>query len=72
VDIEKYDVKAFLILANLMKANESYVAKTATFGGNPNMLLAQDALLALSGRKNFKAFKTKEEALSWLTSLSDQ
>ena len=67
-ELEKYDSKAFLILTDLMKANESFVSKTASFGGSSDILLAQDALLALSGRKNFRAFKTKEEALEWLNS----
>jgi len=67
-ELEKYDSEAFLILTDLMKANESFVLKTASFGGNPDILLAQDTLLAMSGRKNFKMFKTKEEALAWLTS----
>lgn len=67
-ELEKYDSEAFLILTDLMKANESFVSKTASFGGNPDILLAQDVFLALSGRENFKMFKTKEEALAWLTS----
>ena len=66
-DLKKYDSKAFLILADLMKVNERYISKTATFGGDEYIFTAQDALLALSGRTNFKAFKTKEEALDWLT-----
>ena len=67
-ELEEYDSEAFLILTDIMKANESFVLKTASFGGNPDILLAQDTLLALSGRKSFRAFKTKEEALAWLTS----
>ena len=67
-ELKKYDPEAFLILTDVMKANQSFVLKTASFGANPGILLAQDVLLAMSGRKNFKMFKTKEEALAWLTS----
>jgi len=71
-DLKKYDSEAFLILADLMKANERYTLKTATFGGSEYILAAQDALLALSGRTNFRAFSTKEEALDWLIASSNQ
>lgn len=70
-NLKKYDSEAFLILADLMKSNEQYVLKSATFGGDPFIMAAQDALLALSGRDNLKAFKAEGEALAWLTSPSD-
>ncbi len=65
-DLKKYDSKAFIILTSLLKTTEQYTLKTATFGGDEYILTAQDALLALSGRKNLKAFKTEEEAFDWL------
>lgn len=65
--VKKYDSEALLILSELMKSNEQYAFKTATFGANEYILTAQDALLAMTGRTNFKAFNTQEEALSWLT-----
>ena len=66
-DLKKYDSEAFIILIDLLRTTEQYTLKTATFGGDEYILTAQDALLALSGRTNFKAFKTKEEAFDWLT-----
>ena len=67
-NLKKYDSQAFLILTDLMKDNEQYISKTATFGGTENIIAAQDILLALTGRKDFRAFETKEEALAWLAS----
>jgi len=67
-NLKKYNPQAFAILTDLMKSNEPYVLKSATFGGSKYILFAQDILLTFSGRKNFKAFKTKEEALIWLNS----
>lgn len=65
--LKRYDSEGFLILTELMKETEKYTLKTATFGGDEHILAAQDVLLALSGRMNFRAFNTKEEALAWLT-----
>ena len=66
-DIRKYDAEAYLILSELMKDNEPHTLKTATFGGDNYIIAAQDILLALSGRTNFRNFQTKQEAVNWLT-----
>ncbi|MFC1630301.1 STAS/SEC14 domain-containing protein [Patescibacteria group bacterium] len=65
--LKKYNSEAFLVLTDLMKFNEKYVSKSATFGGDEFIIAAQDALLALSGRNNMKYFKTNEEALEWIS-----
>lgn len=65
-DVEKYDPSVVTQLAQMMKENEPFVLRTATFGGSSYMVMAEDVVIALSGRKNLKAFKTKEEALDWL------
>ena len=70
-DLKRYKSRAFSILTDLMQSNQPYVLRSATFGGSPYILVAQEVLLALSGRYNLKAFRTKEEALTWLTSSSD-
>ena len=67
-DMKEYDAEAYLILSKLMQGNERYTLKTATFGGDNYILTAQDILLALSGRTNFRNFKTEEEATNWLIS----
>jgi len=64
--VEKYAPEVITRLAELTKENEPYVKKTATFGGGSYLVMAEDVIIALSGRKNLKAFKTKEEALDWL------
>ncbi len=67
-ELTSYDMEILAALAELMKDNEPYVLKSAAFGGNPYIILAQDILLALSGRTNLKAFKTEAEALEWIVS----
>lgn len=64
--VEKYDPEVITRLAELMKDNEPYVKKTATFGGGSYLVMAEDVIIALSGRKNLKAFKNKDEAMDWL------
>ena len=64
--LENYHPEAMSILAELLKVNELHVEKSATFGGNAFIIMAQDIITALSGRTNFKAFKTEDEALKWL------
>ncbi len=69
VDISKlatYHPDVLTTLANLMKDNEPYVLRTATFGGSPLITMAEDVIVALSGRNNLKAFPLKEDALYWL------
>lgn len=64
--VEKYDPEVITKLAEMMKDNEPYVKKTATFGGSTYLVMAEDVIIALSGRKNLKAFKNKDEAMDWL------
>jgi len=52
------DFADFVILADLMKVNEPYISESATFGGDEYIRTAQDALLALSGRDNMRAFNS--------------
>ena len=65
-DLKRYAPEAMVQLASLMKDNEPYVLRTATFGGNSYTIMAEDVVIALSGRNNLKAFKTEDEALEWL------
>jgi hypothetical protein len=69
--LEKYDPEAITILADMLKENEPYVRKTATFGGSSYVIMAEDVVVALSGRHNLKGFGKKEEALSWLRGESE-
>ncbi|MDO8560602.1 MAG: hypothetical protein Q7R91_00085 [bacterium] len=64
--LENYHPEALSILAQMLKDNEPHVDKSATFGGGYFITVAQDIVTALSGRENFKGFKTEEEALNWL------
>ncbi|TAL49480.1 hypothetical protein EPN83_00450 [Patescibacteria group bacterium] len=65
-ELHQYDAEVVTQLVALMKENEPYVLRTATFGGTQYMIMAEDVVVALSGRKNLKGFRNKEEAIEWL------
>ncbi len=56
------------LLADLMKKDNPYVYKTATFGGNYTHEMTQGVISGLSNRDNIKNFKNESEALEWLKS----
>lgn len=56
------------LLADLMKKDNPYVYKTATFGGNYTHEMTQGVISGLSNRDNIKNFKTESEAVEWLKS----
>lgn len=64
----QYDSDTIAALASFTKANEPYIEKTATFGANTMIKFAEDLVITISGRKNIRAFGTKEEANKWLLS----
>ncbi len=64
--VNVYKARAFEILSDLLRTNDPYIEKTATFGASRTVRMAQDTLSALSGRQ-MKAFSKKDEALEWLT-----
>lgn len=61
-----YAPEAVTILTNLLIEDKEMVHRSATYGGSDYILMAQDMLASLSGRSNFKSFKTKEEAVIWV------
>ncbi|MEK7567914.1 MAG: hypothetical protein AAB513_03280 [Patescibacteria group bacterium] len=63
-----YAPEAVTLLTNLLVADKNYVYRSATFGATEYILMAQDMLASLSGRNNFRSFKTKEEAKAWVSS----
>jgi len=61
-----YSPKVISIIASVLKDNKPYIKKTATYGANPFIKLAEETVYALAGRDNFKAFDSKDEAIAWL------
>lgn len=51
---------------NYLRAVGPYISRTAVFGASDGIVMAEEMLLALSGRKNMRMFKTKGEAEAWL------
>ena len=67
-EVTSYAPEAVTILTKLLIDDKQMVHRSATFGGSDYILMAQDMLASLSGRTNFKSFKTKEEANVWTSS----
>lgn len=61
-----YVPEALAILSELMRANKSYIEKSALFGGGDAVTTAANIVTSFSSRDNISFFKTKEEALTWL------
>jgi hypothetical protein len=65
--LETYGDPAIItILSELMKGDDPFVYKTATYGGKPLHEMIQDVIESMAGRNNLKNFKTENEALAWL------
>jgi hypothetical protein len=66
-EFERYtDAGVLTILADLMKKDNPYVYRTATFGGNTADEMIEHIIKSMANRQNLKNFKTEEEALKWL------
>lgn len=65
--LETYsDPELILILTNLMKNDNPFVHRTATWGGTPLHEMIERVIRGLTGRNNLKNFKTEKEAREWL------
>jgi hypothetical protein len=62
------DPQVLIVLAELMKSNDPYVLRTATFGGKMEHEMAEEMIKMYALRTNLKNFKTEEEARVWLNS----
>ncbi len=60
------DPKVIDILADLMKKDNPYIRKTATWGGNDILEMVEQVVRSMAGRDNIMNFKTEKEALKWL------
>ena len=61
-----YDIGVIKIISSLMKENQPYIEKTATFGANFVIKLLEETIITMAGRDNIKVFKNKEDAMKWL------
>lgn len=64
--LEALDEEVMKVYADLLKKDTPYVYRSATFGASKDALTWLVAVMTASGRKNFKHFQTREEALAWL------
>ncbi|MBP9757638.1 MAG: STAS/SEC14 domain-containing protein [Candidatus Pacebacteria bacterium] len=61
-----YVPEALSILSELMRANKSYIEKSALYGVGDALTAAANIVTSFSGRDNLSFFQTKEEAVAWL------
>jgi len=61
------DPQVLTILANLMKTDNPFVRKTATFGGRSDQEMIENIVKGFAGRTNLRNFKTETEAIAWLS-----
>jgi hypothetical protein len=62
------DPQVLTVLAQLMRADNPYVRKTATFGGRIDQEMIENIIKGFAGRDNLQNFKTEAEAMEWLAS----
>lgn len=60
------DPQVLTVLADLMKHDDQYVYRTATWGGSTLHVMVENIIRTMAGRDNLKNFKTQEEAMKWL------
>jgi NADH dehydrogenase FAD-containing subunit len=65
-NLDYTSAQAFGEMVKMLRENGAYVRKTATFGARPAVFAAEEIAETLSGRENFKAFHTEEDARRWL------
>ncbi len=61
------DPQVVTVLVNLMKTDNPFVHKTATFGGRTDLEMIENIIKGFAGRDNLRNFKTEAEALAWLS-----
>ncbi len=67
-EMETYnDPMIITVLTDLMKSDNSYVYRTATFGGTILHEMIEQVIRTMADRTNLKNFKTEDEAMQWLT-----
>jgi hypothetical protein len=60
------DPQVLTVLADLMKHDDAYVYRTATWGGTTLHVMIENIIRTLAGRTNLRNFKTEAEAMKWL------
>ncbi len=64
--LEHFDFKIGEITFESMQINKKYATRTALFGASPSLTTVMNSMAALTRRKNYRVFPTKEAALEWL------
>lgn len=54
------------ILTDLMKEDNPFIYKTATFGGTPLHVMIENVIGSMANRQNLRNFDTEDQALAWL------
>jgi hypothetical protein len=71
VDISTFEIytdpQVLTVLAELMKKDNPFVRKTATFGGRIDQEMIENIIKGFAGRTNLRNFTTEAEAIAWLS-----
>ena len=71
IDISSFEMytnpDVITLLWHLMKEDNAYIYRTATFGGTVVHEMIEQVIRSLAGRTNLKNFKSEAEARTWLT-----
>ena len=70
--LEHFDFKIGEITFESMQINKKYATRTALFGANPSLTTVMNSMAALTRRKNYRVFPTKEAAMEWLLNDDDR
>ena len=60
------DPRVLTVLSDLMRDDDKYVYRTATWGGNSIHVMIENIITGMAGRSNLRNFKTDAEAIKWL------
>jgi hypothetical protein len=67
-DFKNYtDPQVLTVLAQLMKMDNKFVYRTATFGGRMTQVMIENIIKTFAGRTNLRNFQTRDEAMAWLS-----
>ncbi len=62
-----YSMDAMMVMKQFATHNRPFVYRTGVFGGSDTARVAAEITVALAGRDNIRFFKTRADAMRWLS-----
>ena len=66
-EVTHYEQRPVTVLRELMDYDKQFPVRTAIVGGSKLAWILLDSLISILMRKNIRQFRTKDEAMLWLT-----